>query len=350
LEHLAGSLTSVEASRVHFGLSYLSMSRHRMEVAADHAGTALKIAEAIGDMRGMADGYKMLSHLSDYSGDLPASTEYAERSLALYRQLGDLARIPIACNNLADSLRQEGRLDQALAEMEDGLRVARQIGDTRDEALLLITTGEVLIDQGKATAAIPLLEQALALSQASGVTARIIPAQHALGVACREAGRLDDARHHLLLAASAARESGHQRYLPWIHLDLARLETAGDDFEAATGQLELAEAAAEGSASDLLSALTENCRAAVNMARREWDQAIARLETSLGYLKGAGHKVETARTDLTLARAYASRNQAGDHLLACRHLHDALAAFQALGAPEVVARVQIEMDTLRCQP
>ncbi len=194
LKYLAESPASVEASRVHFGLSYLDMSRNRITDALRHAEAALKISEALEDTRGMADAYKMLGHVAGYQGDLSSSTEYSARSLALYRELGDLARIPIACNNLADSLRQEGRLDRALSEMEEGLRVARQIGNSRDEALLLITTGEVLIDQGRGAAAIPLLEQALALSRSSGVMARIIPAQHALGVACRDAGRLEDAR------------------------------------------------------------------------------------------------------------------------------------------------------------
>lgn len=349
LSNLTEAPASVEANRVHFGLSYLHMSHNRLEQAAQHAEKVLQVAEAIGDTRGLADAYKMLSTVTAYRGQLDDSTRYAELSLAFFQQLNDLARIPIACNNLADSLRLQGRLDAALSVMEEGLRVARQIGDTRDEALLLITTGEVLIDQGRHADAIPQLEQALALSLTSGVTARIIPAQHQLGVACRDAGRLDEARRYLTAAAAASRESHHERFSPWIGLDLARLETLAGRFDAALQQIELVEAAAEAGRSGALTALAEVCRAAVDAENHEWGHAILRLEKSLRFLEDAGHRVEAARARLALGQAYAARDLQGDRALACSHLEAAAVAFEALGDSASAYRSRGEMQQLHCE-
>jgi class 3 adenylate cyclase/tetratricopeptide (TPR) repeat protein len=347
LEHLSGTVASVEATRVHFGLSYLYMSRNQMAEASSHAETALKLAEAIGDTRGMADAYKMLGSLTD---DLDASVDFLERSLALYRELGDLPRIAIACNNLADSLRLQGRLERALVEMEDGLKVARQIGNTRDEALLLITTGEVLIDQGRPEKAIPLLQQGLELGRASGVTARIIPAQHILGVAHREAGELDAARRHLQAAAAVSHETGHARYLPWIYLDLAQVELTAGDLDAASTQIGLAEAAAGPVPSGLAAALIARRRASVHLGRGDWGEAVSRLEESLRLLEGGGHGIESARGRLALGLAYAARNGTGDRKSACQQFRDAVATFRALEAPGYVTQAEIELGRLECTP
>lgn len=350
LAHLAGVPTTEEACRVHFGLSYFHMSRNHLIAAEDHARAALEVAESLGDMRGLADSYKMLGVIADYRGDLDASVDYLARSLALYRQMGDLPRIAIACNNLADSLRLQGRLDEALAEMEEGLKVARQIGDTRDESLLLITTGEVLIDQGRPEEAIPILERGLSLAEESGVAARIIPAQHALGVACREAGRLDDARRYLVAAEQAGRERSHARYLPWIALDLAQLELAHHDPAAASTWIAHAEEAGGPDLSGALAGLIERERGNISLARAEWDEAVSRLERAVRLLDEAGQNVALAQARQALALAYADRGRDQDIRSACQQLHAARAALHALGAPRHVAKADAEITRLGCTP
>lgn len=342
LAQLAGHPACAEGARVHFGLSYLAMSRNLWDEALHHARATLQIVQEAGDTRGQADGHKLLGIVAGQRDELSDCCEHLEHSLGLYRELCDLPRTAQACNNLGNVLRLQGQMARALSCLQQGLELARRVGDTRDEALLLITIAEVYGDQGLWEQSVPNLEQALPLAEASGVAARVIPMHQVLGAAYVQVGRLEEARKHLLEAERLSLETDHRRFTPDIQLELAFLEAAEGHLEESQRRIDLAAEAAGPSPPEAFVALLRRGRASLAMRQGRWDEAVRLLESSLEVLARASRIVELGRAHLELARAYRGRGAPGDVSAAATHFVAAGDAFARIGAVGYLAQLKLE--------
>jgi len=338
-----------ETSRVHSGLAYLHISRNRWGEAAAHARAGLENSQQIGDTRGLADAYRLMSIVADHCGEPEEDREYSERSLELYRELGDLPRTAQACNNVGHSYRRLGRMDRSLQYLSEGLELARRIGNTRDEANILVTTAEVFLDQGRWEDAISHLEQALPLAQESGVITRIIEVHRILGVGYEGVGELEDARRHLAMAETLSRDTQHLRFTPEIYLDLARLNATEGEFEEAWKYVQLSQEYAGPEPPDVLLGLMHRCRGHLHSQRRNWTEAVAHLEKSLRLLEPASLAAEVAKTSLSLATAYARRNAEDDGGRACEHLLAARSIFRRIEATGYLTEIEARLEELGCR-
>jgi class 3 adenylate cyclase/tetratricopeptide (TPR) repeat protein len=348
LARLSSSSPSPEASRVHFGLSFLFISKNQLDEAARHAEAGLEISRRVADTKGLADANKALGVIAVQQGDMEAACRFDERSLQLYRQLGDLPRTAQACNNVGDSYRLLGRMSRALERLNEGLEIARRIGDTRDEALLLMTMAEVFLDQGEWETAIAHLEQALPLAEESEVVTRLIEVHWIIGSAYERAQQLEDARRHLATAETLSRETQHVQFLPQIYLNLARLSVSQGEFTEAEGYIDLALEAAGPEPSDVFLGLMHRCYGYLHNRCGQWDDAVSHLEESLELLGRAGLPVEVGKTRESLATAYASRGAEGDGGRACEQLLAAQSIFRRTEALRRLAQVAARLRKLGC--
>jgi class 3 adenylate cyclase/tetratricopeptide (TPR) repeat protein len=348
LDRLRPLLPLAEASRVHFGLSYLLVYRNRLDEAEEQAQAALEIARQVGDTRGLADANKVLGVIAAQRGDLEAACEYDERSLKFYRQLGDLARTAQACNNVGDSYRLLGQMGRALERLEEGLELARRIGDTRDEALLLQTEAELYLDQGEWEEAIAHLEQALPLAERSGAVARMIEVHRILGSAYVGVGRLEEARHHLEIAEVQSRDTELLRFAAGTYLDLGCLNAAQGEFDEAERYLEMALEAAGPEPSDAFLGLLHRCCGQLQSRRGDWEEAVDHLERSLEFLERTNLLADVGKTRLSLGAAYESRDDEGDRGQACEQLLAAMSIFRQIEARGYLAQAEVRVEELRC--
>ena len=338
-----------EGSRVHHGLSHLLTLRNRWGEAAQHASASLKISQRIGDTRGLADAYRVMSAIAAQRGNLEAACEYDESCLKLYRKLGDLPRLAQACNNLGDTYRLMGMMDRALEHLNEGIELACRLGDTRDEAILLQTTAELFLDQGRWEAAIAHLERALPLAEESGVAAYLIEVRRLLGSTYESAGRLEEARCQLEMAETLGRDTQHLRFVPRIYLALARLSATQDEFGEAETYLRLAMESAGPEPSSVFLGLAERCYGYLDGRRSDWDGAVRHLEESARLLEGTNLPAEMGKARLSLGTAYADRGREGDSGRACEHLLTAQSIFHQIQGQAYLAQVSARLRELECE-
>lgn len=349
LARLSSLPPSAEASRVHYGFSYLLTLRNRWGEAAQHAAASLEISRRIGDNRGLADAYRVMSGIAKQRGDLEAACKYDENCVELYRELGDLPRTAQAYNNVGDSYRLLGQMEQALEYLNQGLELVRRIGDTRDEAILLQTTAELFLDQGQWQSAIAHLERAFPLAEESGAAARMIEVYRLLGSAYERVGQLEGARRHLEMAETLSQDTQHFRFAPQIYLDLARLNATQGEFGETESYVQLALDAAGPEPPDVFLGLVHRCYGYLRGRLSDWDDAIRHFEESLKLLERSDLPAEAGQAHLSLGTAYASRGEEGDRGRACEHLLAAQSVFRQIQARGYLARVSERLGELGCQ-
>jgi tetratricopeptide (TPR) repeat protein len=348
LERLNSCPHSIEASRIHFGLSSLLISSDQLDEAARHASTSLAIARQLGDRRGLADANKALGVIAVQRGDVGAACQYDSRSLELYRELGDLPRTSQACNNLGDTYRLLGQMNRALESLGAGLEIAQRIGDKRDEALLLTTIAQVHLDRGEWETALANLEEALPLTQQIGVVTGLIEVHWVMGEAYQGARRIAAARHHLQKAEELSLESHHRQFLPQIHLSWASLALLQGELEEVRSRLSMALDAAGTQPSDGFLGCLHRCHGQLQCRYGDFDRAASHLARSLEYFDRAGLLVEAGKTHLSLGTARAGRGEEDDRGRACEHWLAARSIFSQVGATGHLAQAEECLEQQGC--
>ncbi|MEV0565045.1 tetratricopeptide repeat protein [Dactylosporangium sp. NPDC050588] len=118
----------------------------------------------------------------------------------------------------------------------------QQLGDARGEgeALFWIGCFHQVVRQDD-DAAVPALQRARVLAKAEDDTLTLSSVLHHLGIAAHLAGRLDEAREHLLDAARLRERAGHHAGVAASLLTLAQLEAAARRHDEVLSLLERAE-------------------------------------------------------------------------------------------------------------
>ncbi len=139
LAHLSDLPANPAGNRARCGLAYLFISRGEMAQAGVYIRQSVRLARSIGDLRGLADAYRLRGIIADSQGHTRRAASYARRCLKLYEQLMDLPQLVQGYNNVAVGYRKLGYFRQAKLHLGSGIELARRIGDIRDQALLLLS-------------------------------------------------------------------------------------------------------------------------------------------------------------------------------------------------------------------
>jgi tetratricopeptide (TPR) repeat protein len=145
------------------------------------------------------------------------------------------------------------------------------------------------------------------------------------------------------------RETGQFRFAPRLYLDLASLNATQGMYDEARECIRLAQEAAGEKPPDAFLGVMHACRGHLDGRRGDWDDAVAHLEKSIGYLEHAHLLGEEAKSHLGLAVAYESRGLEGDRGRACGQLLAALSLFQRIQARGHVAEVEARLEELGCR-
>ncbi|WP_197288095.1 tetratricopeptide repeat protein [Nocardia sp. NRRL S-836] len=160
-----------------------------------------------------------------------SAVELGRRSVALFEKAGYAIGENLALSLLGLMLHNAGRLDEAVAVQRRSVEQHRAAGgDDELLSMMLIRLATSLAAAGEVDGALGLLDEAEALFAEHGTTAGVARVRHNRGLVLMDAGRLAEAREHLLSALDEARLSDHRIEILVRLAELADL--AGDPAQA----------------------------------------------------------------------------------------------------------------------
>jgi diguanylate cyclase (GGDEF)-like protein len=276
----------------------------------EYAREAIELARATGDAGGEAQALYCLGRNLYSMADYPAVFETQNAALALFRNLEDGHGEARCANLLGIAHRQLADYGHALESYEVALKGFREAGDLQWQARVLSNIGNIEIQLGNFTAALELFEQALDLraevgdDEGAGFDLNNAAFGHVQrAVELRTTGNLEGAQLEAELALRMLdRALAIARQYEYRRLEAFVLQTMGEAYQA--------------------------------MA-----QPHVALEMSAGFLALAVESGDKWIEAYGRACVGELRHQTGDHPAARQDLEAALAAFEALGAADQMARV-----------
>jgi CHAT domain-containing protein/predicted negative regulator of RcsB-dependent stress response len=133
--------------------------------SAEKYEEAISLFRAVGDPRGEAQAFQVLSLRSFVARDYQATVNYLKQARPLWQRLGESEMEARALESMANSLGRLGQTQEALNSVDEALRLRRALGDRSGEARLLLARGDIYDAMGEFQLALNDKEQALSISR-----------------------------------------------------------------------------------------------------------------------------------------------------------------------------------------
>lgn len=140
----------------------------RGPAARDVLDTALKVAEAAGDLRGVSHVKHELARIEQGPGKLSKALRLYEESLQLSRSFGDRRWEAVTLQNMAKIKMDRGESQQAMGLCEESLAICREIDNRYAEVSALYTMALIRREAGDYDAAMKLCEDGLEVARKMG--------------------------------------------------------------------------------------------------------------------------------------------------------------------------------------
>ena len=347
----------------------------RADSAFDHLTRAQRLAEAVGDLRVMANAMSELAGLSEQRNDIDAARAQYARAIELRGRIGDSRGLAADYNNIASLSRAAGEVDSARRQLEAALAINRRAGRPGATATNLVNLGALAAAVGAFGRAEQDYREALSLWMAAGDSAEAASALDGLGELSLRRGDYAAALESFTAAAEILDRTGPVAEAVAIRLRLASSLAAQGQLQRAIDELRRSEKVARSlevgpatrgsialAQADLAMQLNRHAEAealyttaAAHYARSGVTEGAAAARHGLGtvYLVQSNTVRATAVLEAALRAQSAMRDgrsvaitrvalgsvaaQAGDTVLARRHLEKAAAEFDRLGDPVAAA-------------
>ncbi|HEV3380667.1 MAG TPA: tetratricopeptide repeat protein [Trebonia sp.] len=294
-------------------------------------GNALVAAHRTGDRAIEASALTLIGNVDWLQSRFPQASDHYRQALALSREAEDRMTEASALGGMGLCETALGDYEQAARHQQDVLVIYRDIGDRVGEARALGNLALARRLQGRYQEAEDYQQRLLALSREIGDREGEVLALSGLGTVNLRLGRYQEAERYLTQGLAICREtknlvfaSGILTTIGEVHERLGRLKEAADDFEQALPVLR--EVGDRQKEADALNGLGE-----VLLRRDERDKARGCHTAALRLASEAGLPQQQARAHGGLARVC---DADGDVTGASNHWQEALASYDAIGAPE----------------
>jgi DNA-binding SARP family transcriptional activator len=189
-----------------------SVAQHQLELGAarDLLHQAAAVAEASGDVAGLAETEWNLARVSHYSLQLEAALAHGTHALGLAQQLGGTELIARSLNALALTKLELGRLPEAEREAGEAARLYGVLGNRALEADSLSLVADAQIRSGRATLGRATARDAQAIAhEIANAWGQANTAQQ-VALALIELGRFAEAEREAQAGLAAARSAGFE--------------------------------------------------------------------------------------------------------------------------------------------
>ena len=225
-----------------FRLGRLFRTRGRVQQALDHLVPAMKLFEAVGDLKGVASCCDDIGRGYWLAGNMKPALRFLQQAAQHRERLGDRHGVASTLTNMAVLAMSSGQVETARSTLKRAIEIRRQAKEVHGLVESLNVLGIVMMSSGEVEAAVAAMEEAYDLSKRVGnrrlqatlqnnlgevllSTGRLEESESLLYKAVEGAGRLDD--HNLLsdaarnLALAARQRDDHERALKWSRRSVA---------------------------------------------------------------------------------------------------------------------------------
>jgi tetratricopeptide (TPR) repeat protein/DNA-binding XRE family transcriptional regulator len=309
---------------------YLDAGAHASDGVQVHAAAA-RAARRLNDAGAQASALTNLGSAYLRQGRFGCAASHYQQAIGLYRMAGDRTGEARAVSNLGVADIEEGRLDRAAVGLRDAAALFGDVGDQAGEANSLANLAIVEHRRGEFTAAMAHARRSLEICREAGDRGSEAHALTIIGTISSRQGEHARAAGFHRQALAIARQVGDHCGVADIlgNLGVAQLQLGQPGRAGASLRRALALATESGDVS--LQAQLLNGLGEVHAAAGQPEQARASYAAALRIARETGGKHELARACYGLGE---SCQAAGDTRQARRHWHDAMALYEALGAPE----------------
>ncbi len=225
-----------------FRLGRLFRTRGKITQALDHLVPAMKLFEAVGDLKGVASCCDDIGRGYWLAGNMKPALRFLQQAAQYRERLGDRHGVASTLTNMAVLAMSSGQLETARNTITRAIDIRRQAKEVHGLVESLNVLGILYMSSGETESAVASMEEAYDLSKRVGnrrlqatlqnnlgevllSTGRLEESESLLYKAVEGAGRLDD--HNLLsdaarnLALTARQRDDGERALTWARRSVA---------------------------------------------------------------------------------------------------------------------------------
>jgi class 3 adenylate cyclase/tetratricopeptide (TPR) repeat protein len=215
---------------------------------ADYAAAQahLEQALALGLPKAQGPALLTLGNVAWYQGNYAGAQDYYAQALSLFRETGHRWGVCMATNNIGLVLLNQGDMQRANTYFQQAIILYREVGDRRGVGRPLISLGQIALNQGDFSQSQVYLDEALRLYRETGERLGEINALYTLGVVARGRADLAEAEVYLNQALWLCREIRDRRNESDSLLNLGIVRYLQRDYTTAQSHIRDALAIAEG--------------------------------------------------------------------------------------------------------
>ncbi|MDQ7778084.1 MAG: tetratricopeptide repeat protein [Planctomycetota bacterium] len=321
-------------------LAFIYRRHGRMGDAERIAGSAERLAEQIGFLKGRAAAMGITGILRRLRGDYVGAMEYHRRNLELADSIGDESEIASALLNMGIVCRLQGDYARAMEYYERTLRLCEKRGDKAGKARVLGNIGNVYANQGDHQRAMQCYRADLAIAEELGNKSGQASAVGNIGLAYRHQGdsqrAMECLRKNLQLTEELGDKAGMARAIGnmgLVYWDMGDYVHAMDCYRK---ELRLAEEMGDKAGK----ARTVGNMGSVYALQGDTARALEHYEEHLRLSTELGDRAGIARAIGNIGGVHQSRGDYGRSLELSRK---ALTIFRELGKKGDEARVLVEI-------
>ncbi len=331
---------SIDGGSLHYLSAVILYNLGRYEEALTKAEHAFEIFRDTSENKRVAQTQLILGRIHLSLGDLKNAEMYVRDAITTYRRMGDQKEI-IQCHNIiARIFFIKSEFEKAIEYLSEAKELSKKIGDFRMSAVASSNLGRIFTLTGKWEKAEENLLVSLKFNETKNDELNLCRSRLSLGFVCCLKREFQKAHEYLTEAFELAQKNDYLRELAIYHEYAGQLaHEQGDDKSAQmhyTKGIQIGEMAApEGDINNQ----TYRLLAELQVARKEYDQALISCQKSLEVSKSLGEKIEEGAVYRVLGQIHSAKK---DKELALEYFNKSIFCLQQIGARYELARTYLE--------
>ncbi|MCK4385881.1 MAG: sigma 54-interacting transcriptional regulator, partial [candidate division Zixibacteria bacterium] len=273
-------------------------------------------------------------------GDLKNAENYVRDAITTYRRIGDQVAIINCYNTIARIFFIKSDYQKAVEYLHETKELSEEIGDSKMTAAASGNLGRIYILMGEWEKAKENLLISLRFNETHGDRLNLCKCQLSLGFLCCLKREFQKASEYLTKAFELADKNKYLRELVIYHEYMGSLKFDLGDYKKAEDHynqiIKIWETTAPDG--DMISQ-TYRLLAELQVAKKEYDQALIFCQKSLEVSKSLGEKIEEGTVYRILGQIHSAK---GDKELALEYFNKSISYLQQIGAKYELAKTYLE--------
>jgi two-component system response regulator HydG len=308
--------------------------------AEGKARSAYELLKTTSENKKVAQIQYVLGLIHSDLGNLKNAENYLRDAITTYRRIGDQTEKVKCYNKIARIFFMKSEFEKATEYLSEARELSEKTGNLKMEAIACRNLGRIYTLMGRWEEAERNLLYGLESAEKSGDELNLCRAQLSLGFVYCLMREFQKASEYLASAFELAHKNGYSRELAIYHEYMGGLCFDSGDYEKAEDHYDQIlkmwkKAAPDG---DMI-AQTYRLLAQLQVAKKEYDQALASCQKSLEVSKSLGERIEEGAVYRILGQIHSAKK---DQESTKEYFNKGLACLSQIGARYELARTYLE--------